>query len=90
MRSSRRSELAACGRNDRAPSRGGRPATATSSTIQIGTLVLDIYDQKGKQLVWTGSATKTIDPGAKPEKRQKNIAKAVTKLLKNYPPPTKK
>jgi len=31
-----------------------------------------------------------LDPKAKPEKREKNIAKAVEKLLKNYPPPVKK
>lgn len=64
-------------------------ATATSSTIDIGTLVVDICDQRGRQLVWTGSATKTIDPGAQPEKRQKNIAKGVKKLLKDLPRPTK-
>lgn len=58
--------------------------------VAIGTLGLDIYDQAGKQLVWRGSATKTLDPGAKPEKRQQNITKAVAKLLKNFPPPTKK
>jgi hypothetical protein len=27
---------------------------------------------------------------AKPEKQQKNLAKAVAKMLKNYPPPVKK
>jgi hypothetical protein len=64
--------------------------TATSSTIAIGTLGVDVYDQAGKQLVWRGSATKTLDPGAKPEKREENIGKAVNKLLKNYPPPAKK
>ena len=65
-------------------------ASATSSTISIGTLGLDIYDQAGKQLVWRGAATKTIDAKAKPEKRQENITKSVNKLLKNYPPPVKK
>jgi len=69
--------------------RMGGMGTATSSTIQIGTLGLDIYDQAGKQLVWRGSATKTLDAGAKPDKRQSNIDKAVKKLLKNYPPPAK-
>jgi len=34
--------------------------------------------------------SKTIDPKAKPEKQQKNLAKAVKKLLKDYPPPVKK
>jgi hypothetical protein len=69
---------------------GGGMATATSSTIHVGTLGLDIYDVGAKHLVWRGSASKTLDEKAKPEKRQKNISKAVTKLLKKYPPPEKK
>jgi len=34
----------------------------TSSTISVGTLVLDMYDPGTKQLVRTGRATKTIAP----------------------------
>lgn len=68
---------------------GGGMTTATSSTINIGTLGVDIYDPAAKQLVWRGSATKTIDEKANPQKRQQNITKAVTKLLKNFPPPAK-
>ena len=60
--------------------------SATSSTISIGTLVLDMYDPGSKQLVWTGRVTKTLDPGANQEKKQKNLDKATQKLLKNYPP----
>jgi hypothetical protein len=69
---------------------GGGMATATSSTINIGTLGLDMYDPAAKQLVWRGTASKTLDPKAKPEKRQKNLAKAMAKMLKNYPPPPQK
>jgi hypothetical protein len=65
---------------------GGGMANASSSTISVGTLVLDMYDPGTKQLVWTGRATKTIDPNANQEKRQKNLDKAMQKLLKNYPP----
>jgi hypothetical protein len=65
---------------------GGGMANASSSTISVGTLVLDMYDPSTKQLVWTGRATKTIDPNANQEKRQKNLDKAMQKLLKNYPP----
>ena len=61
-------------------------ATAQQSTISIGTLVLDIYDPATKQLVWTGRATKTLEPGANEQKKQKNLDKAMQKLLKNYPP----
>jgi hypothetical protein len=35
-------------------------------------------------------ASKTIDQTAKPEKQQKNLNKAVAKMLKNYPPMVKK
>lgn len=64
---------------------GGGMATAQSSTISNGTLVLDMYDPSTKQLVWTGRVTKTLDPGANQGKRQKNLDKAMQKLLKNFP-----
>lgn len=64
---------------------GGGMGSATSSTINIGTLVLDMYDPSSKQLVWTGNATKTIDPSSNQEKNMKNLNKAMAKLLKNYP-----
>ena len=63
--------------------------TGSTSTIYVGTLALDMYDAKGKDLVWRGTASKTIDPKAKPDKQQKDIQKSVAKLLKNYPPPQK-
>ena len=62
---------------------------ATSSTINIGTLVLDFYDVAAKKQVWTGSATKQLNPSKDPAKNQKNLEKAMAKLLKNYPPPPK-
>jgi hypothetical protein len=65
---------------------GGGMGTATSSNIDIGTLVLDMYDPSTKQLVWTGRATKTLDPSSNQEKNQKNMDKAMAKLLKHYPP----
>jgi hypothetical protein len=65
---------------------GGGMATAQSSTISNGTLALDMYDPSSKQLVWTGRVTKTLDPGANQGKKQKNLDKAMQKLLKNFPP----
>ena len=72
---------------------GGMNSTSTygsTSTIYSGQLDLDMYDSSGHDLVWRGVVSKTIDPKAKPDKQQKNLAKAVKKLLKNYPPPVKK
>ncbi len=63
--------------------------TMTSSTINVGTLNLDLYDTVLKKQVWRGEATKTLGNPKKPEKLQKNIDKAMAKLLKNYPPPAK-
>ena len=69
--------------------RWGGIATATSSTISVGTLVLDMYDPATKQLVWTGNATKTFDPSSNQVKSQQRLDKAMAKLLKNYPPKRK-
>src|SRR5215467_6178391 len=69
---------------------GSTSTTGTTSTIYKGQLALDMYDSAQHDLVWRGVVSKTIDPKAKPEKQQKNLAKAVTKLLKNYPPTAKK
>jgi hypothetical protein len=66
--------------------RWGGMETATSSTIDIGTIVVDMYDQGGKQLVWSGRATKTLDPSKSQEKNQKELDKAMAKLLKDFPP----
>ena len=68
---------------------GSTMTTSTTSTINIGSVVLDMYDTGSKQLVWRGMASKTLDSKAKPEKRQKNIDKAANKMLKNYPPKKK-
>jgi Domain of unknown function (DUF4136) len=68
---------------------GGGMTTGQTSTIYVGQLAVDMYDSKNS-LVWRGVGSKTIDPKAKPDKQQKNLAKATAKLLKNYPPPPPK
>src|SRR5258706_2915531 len=68
---------------------GMSTTTGQTSTIYVGQLALDMYDSANHDLVWRGLASKTISPKAKPEKQEKNLAKAVRKLLKNYPPPSK-
>ncbi len=51
-----------------------------------GTLVLDLIDVRTKELVWRGSASKTLEEDPTPEKMSKTINEAVEKLLKEYPP----
>jgi Domain of unknown function (DUF4136) len=69
---------------------GFSTTTGSTSTIYIGQLAVDMYSTATKTLVWRGSASKTLDTNAKPEKQQKNLTKAMTKLFKNYPPPPEK
>jgi hypothetical protein len=69
---------------------GGGMGTATSTTINIGTVALDMYDAAAKELVWKGQASKTVSSEKDPEKRQKNLDKAMAKLLKDFPPKPKK
>ena len=68
---------------------GSSMTTGETSTIYIGQIGLDMYDPVAKKLVGRGTASKTLDAKAKPEKQQKNLQKAMAKLLKNYPPKPK-
>ena len=68
---------------------GMSTTTGTTSTIYVGQLAVDMYDPANKDLVWRGVGSKTLDPKAKPDKQEKNLNKAVAKILKNYPPKTK-
>ena len=69
---------------------GGGMTTGTTSTIYVGQLALDMYASGPKALVWRGNASKTLDAKAKPDKQQKNLDKAVAKMLKDFPPKPKK
>ena len=69
---------------------GMTTTTGSTSTILIGQLAVDMYDAASQKIVWRGVASKTIDQKAKPDKQQKNLAKAMTLLFTNYPPPVKK
>ncbi len=69
---------------------GSSTGTATTSTLYIGSLQLDFYDAQSKKAVFRAVGTKEIDTKAKPEKRQKNLAKGLKKMLKEYPPKPQK
>jgi len=68
---------------------GGGITTGSTSTIYTGQLVIEMYNPAGHDLIWRGVASKSLDPKAKPEKREKNLNKALIKLFKNYPPTVK-
>jgi len=60
--------------------------SASTSTINIGTFVVGMYDPAAKKLVWTGAAQHAIEPSKKPEKNQERLNKGAQKLLKDFPP----
>lgn len=68
----------------------GMVTSSTTSSVPVGSASLDMFDRVKQELVWRGVVSKSVDPKAKPEKRQKNITKAADKLMKNYPPKLKK
>lgn len=61
-----------------------------TSSVPIGTIVVDLYDPAHDQLIWRGDATKTIDLKKDPDKNYKNLQKAMAKLFQNYPPRPKR
>jgi uncharacterized protein DUF4136 len=62
-------------------------ATTTTSEYLVGTLVVDIFDAKTKQLMYRGIAQDEISDKA--EKNAKKLAKASDKLFKDFPPGSK-
>jgi hypothetical protein len=62
---------------------------ATISNVNVGTLVIDLYDPSAKSMVWQGSGTKEVSNDEDPDKRQEKLQKSVAKILKNYPPQKK-
>ena len=54
----------------------------------VGTLVVDMFDAKTKNLVFRGTAEDEISDN--PEKNAKRLEKASTKMFKDFPPAAKK
>jgi hypothetical protein len=57
------------------------------SEYQVGTLVVDMFDAKSKNLVFRGTAEDELSDN--PEKNAKKLEKASSKMLKNFPPSAK-
>jgi hypothetical protein len=63
-------------------------ATTTTETYKVGTVVVDLFDAKTKQLVWRGSSSDTLSN--KSDKNIKNLDKGVEKMFKQFPPGSSK
>ena len=59
-------------------------ATTTTDTYKVGTVVVDLFDTKTKQLIWRGSASDTLSDNS--DKNIKNLNESVDKMFKHFPP----
>jgi hypothetical protein len=67
---------------------GGGMGTITPEQSVIGTLIVDLYDPKAKELAWRGTAQDTLDQ-SNSQKNLEKVDKAVVKMFKKYPYPAK-
>ena len=59
-------------------------ATTTTETYKVGTLVVDLFDAKTKELVWRGNASDTLSNNS--NKNIQNLDKDVEKMFNKFPP----
>jgi hypothetical protein len=59
-------------------------ATTTTETYNVGTVVVDLFDTKTKQLIWRGASSDTLSNNS--DKNIKNLDKGVEKMFKKFPP----
>lgn len=62
----------------------GGDSTTTVNSVPVGTLMIDVYDNKSHQLVWRGSSRQ--DLSSKAAKNTSKLDKAVDKMFDKYPP----
>jgi hypothetical protein len=59
-------------------------STTNVRTYTQGTLIVDIWDAKAKELIWRGVASDTLSED--PQKNVEKGSKALAKMFKFYPP----
>jgi hypothetical protein len=53
---------------------------------EVGTLIVDLVDNKSSQLVWRGSFADTVRDNKPPQEKERLINQAVASIMMNYPP----
>ncbi|GEM_PF-428900 len=67
------------------------PAMGTETfvyTYDQGSLIIDIVEPVGRELIWRGSATDKVNFSHTPEQKKQKINEAVGKLFQQFPPQT--
>jgi len=58
------------------------------NSFEQGTLVIDVADPKTRQLVWRVTGADPVNLKNSPDRKKKNLEKAIDKMLKEFPPKT--
>lgn len=65
---------------------GGMGSSSTRAyTYTNGTLIVDIFDAKSKNLIWRGTAAGTVNEDASAEQREMRIKEAIAGILATFP-----
>ncbi len=71
------------------PGYGGM-GVSTSRTyenrVQVGTLIIDIFDVESRELVWRGTGESEIHEIPDPQERQARLNEVVDKIMQDFPP----
>lgn len=59
-------------------------STTTVDTYKVGTLVVDMFDASGKNLIWRATSSDTLSSNA--EKNTKKLDSDVHKMFQHFPP----
>jgi hypothetical protein len=62
------------------------PAMVTTRENFRGTLIVDLLDGSGQELIWRGSAEENLGIDSNPEKVGKKVIKIVKEMFKDFPP----
>jgi hypothetical protein len=63
---------------------GYSPTTFETVDFKEGTMIIDIFDNKTKKVIWQGIANRKVEKDPKSVKA--NLEKAVSAILTNFPP----
>ena len=66
---------------------GGFGSQTFVNQYKEGTLIIDISNDNGKNLIWRGTGSARLESSDNPEKAQKKITNEVEKILAKFPPP---
>ncbi len=67
---------------------GGFGTTTTTQNVStVGQLLIAVYDETEKDLVWQGTGEKTVgSPADSPEESERVITEIVAKIMESFPP----